>query len=278
MQCVATAEAAGVGGTLLGGEDFEGYNNGERLTGNAMATGAATRPTWGAANGNSTPVDERPRVSTDISRAGTKSLKFVLTDDHSGDAWSEQRMNFQQNLTEWYMRYYIYLLDGTEGLGPKFVHRDAAGADNNKLLRAWDINYNDYNIKIGASTQLVAATPEDPKVICEMASKGSLTNPTMDPFPGSPNQWSKITDTHRGRWIEVKFHVKCATAANNDGEFDFWFDGVQRVARTDLAMYPTDGVNNFYRNAYLMGWGNSGYNPTAFVYIDDFTLSLVDFV
>ncbi len=38
-------------------------------------------------------------------------------------------------------------------------------------------------------------------------------------------------------------------------------------------MYPAQGDGNFFRNGYLMGWANTGFDATTFVYIDDFTIS-----
>lgn len=231
---------------------------------------------WGASNGSRTPA-----VSGLISRvAGTNSLMFsFLTGIYGGgqDAWSEQRFTLGSEYTNLYFRYYVYLPSGSDGtdLGPEYLHRDTASSDNNKFFRLWDVNYNAYYIKGGCSTQVVASTPEDPKIILEWGKDktGSAPNnggPSVGP---SGAEWSKITDSWRGRWIKVEIHAATASSANNDGVLELRLDGVSRASTTTIPWYPVNGTNNYFRNGYLFGWANSGFTTNTNTFISEFMIS-----
>ncbi|KKK51692.1 hypothetical protein LCGC14_3112400 [marine sediment metagenome] len=251
------------GGTLLFDDDFDSGD----------LTHAHGSYNWGSSRGEE---GARPAVSDDISHTGRYSLKFTFFGNASlsDDAWSEQRFNLGDQLTEIYLQWYQYFPDGTEGLGAKFEHRNATGPDNNKFLRLWDNDYNNYKLKLGFSTHNnKISPPTNAKIITEFGHnrKGVGTN--------GANQWkSAIVDANRGRWIQFRVHVKVATSADNDGVIEMWADGVKQIENTDLAMYPDGGVGNYLGRGYFMGWANSGFTNTTYSYIDEVVISSGGFI
>jgi len=226
-------------------------------------SGDLSKPGWGSSNGMS---DSIPVVSPDIARNGTFSLKFTFIGNASGDAWSEQRFGFGEQLTEVYLQWYQYFPNGTEGLGAKYKHRFVTGPDNNKFLRLWDASYRDYKVKLGWSLDSTG-NPEVEAMITEYGVNGSN-------FGKHGNGWRTPTDESLlGRWVRFQVHVKLATVANNDGVMEMWVDGVKVIENTTFPIYPSGGIGNYLANGYFMGWSNSGFDETTFTYIDDFVIS-----
>jgi hypothetical protein len=220
---------------------------------------------WDTQGGNSTEV---PAISSTMGRSGC-SLKFSFTAGVAGDdAWSEQRFGFGKRLSEVYMQWYQYWPVGSEwpNLGPKFVHREDTGPDNNKFLRFWDEDYAKYRIKLGFST--LPRGGGDSNIITEYGTNGGGVGPFGSAF--DPNG---ITSTRRGRWVRIQIHVRLATAANNNGVIEMWVDGVKTINNTNLPMYPDGGLGNYLRRGYILGWANSGFSQTSMTYIDDVVIS-----
>jgi hypothetical protein len=223
---------------------------------------------WGESNGSTA------GISTDIAKSGQYSLRFQHIPGVYGaglDSWSERRFHLGAQYTELWIRFYIYLLDGTEGLGAAYHHRSAGGATNNKFLRLWDDDYNNYRLKCGWST--VHATGDQSDLITEYGTNGGGVG-----VRGSNNapiaDWMQGFSAPRlGKWTEILAHVKCASAANNDGVMEMWIDGVKEIENTALDMYPTGGVGNYFAHGYLQGWWNSGVDEQTNVYIDEVAIS-----
>ena len=215
--------------------------------------------------GNSTEV---PRISTATSHSGNCSLRFSYSGGGAGDdGWSEQRFKLGKRLSEIWVRWYQYFPSGSvTGVGPKYVHRDDTGPDNNKFLRLWDEDYREYKLKLGFST--LPKSGGDSYLITEY---GTSTNPVG--AHGSDSDGYGISSSRRGRWVKFVVHVRLATSANNDGVIEMWVDGTKTISNTTLPMYPSSGLGNYMRNGYIMGWANSGFSTTSHTYIDDVTIS-----
>jgi hypothetical protein len=223
---------------------------------------------WGEAMGSRNGA-EKPVVSSDIAHSGRYSLKFIFLGGGAGkDAWSEQRFHFGKLLSEVYLRWYQYFPTGAEqpSLGPRFVHRNDTGPNNNKFLKVWDDDYSKYKLSAGFSTNPTANG--NSVIITEYGTNGRGVGPFKSQSDGRG-----ITDVRRGRWVRFDVHIRTATAANNDGVIELWVDGVKTINNTTLPMYPDGGVGNYLRNAYIMGWANSGFTTTTFTYIDDLAIS-----
>jgi hypothetical protein len=251
-----TRDAGGAGGdlpadcptALVLADDFE--------SGDLEAPSGTGR--WTDSSGDS---GSGPRVEAEIARSGTQALRFrFLGDaDPKADAWSEQRFDLGADLTDVCVEWFQYVPDGSEGFGARYAHRDAEGPDNNKLLRLWDDDYRDYRLKLGFST--VHADGDDSRVISEYGVDGAGVGPE-DTAP-----WLGIVEASRGRWI--RFVARARTdRGSGDGVLDLWVDG-DKVMENRLAMVPEGGEGNYFRNGYLLGWANSGFAETTFVWIDD---------
>lgn len=208
---------------------------------------------------------EVPKVSSDISHSGNRSLKFTFRGKPSGeDSWSEQRFDFGRNLSEVYIRYYIYFPDGTEGLGAKYVHRDDKGGDNNKFFRIWDEDYSKFNVKAGFST---LPSGSSPYIFPEKGINAvGVGNYSM------PHNNLQINNTRLGQWMEVRMHFKTDDGSRN-GIIELSFDGEPAVEVRNVKLYPEDASKNYFKHAYFFGWSNSGFLKTTHVYIDDLIVS-----
>ncbi len=209
-------------------------------------------------------------VSTGVAHSGTRSVKFTFGGGaDSDDARSELRYILGQNMTEVYMQWYQYYPSGNENpsVGPKWVHRTApTGGNNNKFYKLWDDDYQHYKVATGVSTHPGANLHD--KYFVEYGSN----------LLGFVGEWGghgdyTVDDSYLGRWTKIQIHTRCATAANNDGVIEMWIDDVRVMGDTTLDLYPIDGIGNYLRNGYLMGWSNSGFAQTTHTYIDDVTIA-----
>jgi hypothetical protein len=220
-------------------------------------------------------------VYSGFGHTGSHCLKFAYpAGSPAVGSTAEQRFNLGANYPELYLEWYAYYPNGTEGLGPRFVH-EAASPGNDKFLRLWSGNqsdgndgYSQFTVKAGASTDVGGVAAGDEKIFAEYGENMLGVGPfgTTGSQPSSSFQ-SFITDSYRGRWIDIKVHVKAASSANNDGVIQIWRDGVQIVSATNLPTYPSGGAGNYYNFGYLLGWANAGFAQATNVYIDDVTFS-----
>ncbi len=81
---------------------------------------------------------------------------------------------------------------------------------------------------------------------------------------------SKEEDT--GKWMELIFHIKIASAADNDGIIHVQKNGKDYLNVTDVGNYSEKGYN-YYQHGYLLGWSNSGFKEETIMYIDNVVFS-----
>lgn len=212
--------------------------------------------------------DRLPTVTNELLFNGKPTLKFTFgggpPDD---DAWCEQRFKFDKPMPEVWIKYYRYYPSGLEAVnvGPKWVHRNAPGSDNNKILLLWGGNYKGYNIAAG-----IAAWESGWKdVLYANYGTNQLDGFGQRGLPSAPVQ----DDSTLGRWVEVKAHFKAATVANNDGVIQYWEDGTLKFDFRNIPLYPKGGIGNGFTEGYLYGWSNTGFDNTTHCYIADFKLS-----
>lgn len=218
-------------------------------------------------NGTNAGSGDGLSVSTDIARSGTRSVKFTFGGGPAGaDAWSELRYILGKNMTDVYIQWYQYFPDGTEGLGPRWTHR-SDGISNNKLFKLWADKYTGYTVMTGIGSYPLSG-----------GNSNFFTDYGTNQTGGNGNFDKDIdrvglTNTLRGRWVKFQYHVKTASSANNDGVLQLWVDDVLTINNTDMNLYPLNGVGNYFRNGYFMGWSNSGFAQTTNTYVDDVTIS-----
>lgn len=215
---------------------------------------------------------EIPGVTRAKPRSGTCSLRFTFVGNTnlSDDSWSEQRFMFGKRLSEVWIQWYQYFPNGTEGLGARWYHRDALGPDNNKLLRLWDDDYMNYNIKAGFSTLPAGGDSQLNTEYLYHTSDG------VGHAVSNIGPWTRIANSStRGTWVKFKAHARVASSSTaKDGVIQFWMNDVMIANFTTLPLYSAlTGGKNYFRNGYLMGWSNSGFNSTTNTYIDDVIIS-----
>ncbi len=225
-------------------------------------------------------------VSRDVARSGGYSMKFTYAGNTNlcADGSAEQRFTLGENLPEVWMEYYVYLPSGTDGKGAKFVHRRpvcAAESDpngtvsNNKFFALWGTSYDvragSGGVKVAAEYRRTSKAGEgdsylygtwctDTLLCSDWGHPGGLWDPAF-------------TDALRGRWVQVRIHAKVADSkAAANGMLQMWFDGALRVNMQGLDLAPNAGGDRWFRNGYLMGWANSGFDQTTALYVDDFQI------
>ncbi len=225
-------------------------------------------------------------VSRDVARSGGYSMKFTYAGDADlcADGSAEQRFTLGENLPEVWMEYYVYLPSGTDGKGAKFVHRKpvcAAESDpngtvsNNKFFALWGTSYDvragSGGVKVAAEYRRTSKAGEgdsylygtwctDTLLCSDWGHPGGLWDPAF-------------TDALRGRWVQVRIHAKVADSkAAANGMLQMWFDGALRIDMQGLDLAPNAGGDRWFRNGYLMGWANSGFDQTTALYVDDFQI------
>lgn len=141
-----------------------------------------------------------------------------------------------------------------------YNHHNRAASNNNKMLRLWDQNYSGGNVHCGWSVWPT-----------NNGTGSSYLNP----------EWSRYGSVGTGNWgqgpyavclvpnteVVIGFYVHVASAYGvADGTIKMWKDGVKIFERTNLALWKANDPagGNFFRNGFLFGPCNSGYdvNPT----------------
>jgi uncharacterized protein YjdB len=220
--------------------------------------------------------------SRDIAHGGSYSLKFSYTGnpDLCADDWREQRFQLGENLTEVWFEYYLYIPSGQEGLGARYVHRApncAAQGDpngvvgNNKFFALWDVDYSHKNVSAFVETRRSNTAGNGDSYLYGLW--GSDTRPTSA-WDHPNGTWEPaITDALRGRWTQIRLHVKLADSkAAANGMIQVWANGVLRVDMQNLDLAASPGGNQFFRYGYLLGYANSGFDQTTNLYVDDFRI------
>jgi hypothetical protein len=228
-------------------------------------------------------------VYTGFGRSGNNCLRFTFAGGAAGsDSFAEQRFDLGagSNYTNVTIEWWAYYPDGTEGLGPKFVHRsDSPG--NNKLFRLWKGNrgdgnngYSSYYHKHGASSDRSANVAGDERAYLEWSDGGEVdSNGSHYNTSAARGVENFITDAHRGRWIQIKCVNRSATipytSLPSDGIIEVWRDGTRVMNGTTIDSYTwANPTQNGFDFGYLMGWANSGFLQTTYLYIDDVSITV----
>lgn len=204
----------------------------------------------------------RTSISTALARTGTRSMRMLFQAAPSGvDSFAEQRFLIGRKVRKFGVRFSVYMLDGTEGLGARYFHRDDAGPDNNKIIRLWNEPYGGGET-VGASVQPLGNG--DSSLIFEYSRDGqSIGNYGLGPVP-------MITNATRGRWVDFAAYFAMATGPDaNDGVGIIMWDGRPIFVHRKLDIYSTLD----WDAGYLLGWANSGFlfdTPVFVDYVDFF--------
>lgn len=251
-------------------DGFEAYSAGAQVSGEG--NGDWTWTDVGVGPG------DQVTVSDEIAYEGRKSLRFHFA-GRDGWAWAEQRF-VHTPVVEYWVEFYIYYPDGSEGLGAAYTHRTGS-TTNNKFWVAWPEEYKQ------------ALPGGKPSVMFQTWKSGrnsrldvARTVPDKDYMAYVPPDLPKALSYDRfidveggadlGRWIQVRIHIRTADFGKNNGVVRFWKDGW--LCDTSIAdpLYDPYNKTNYFRNGYLQGWHNPGYAEDTNIYVDDFRFYAAD--
>lgn len=246
IMLMLTVGTGGAYGTTLFSDDFE---TGDR---------SHTENNAGWTNATST------TVTADIARSGSHALAFHFEGSSSGDAWAEQRFDLGTNLSDVYIRFYIYF-------PANYAHRNVS-PNNNKVIRIWSdpANYSGDDIKMGASLA------RDASGISQLFPEMNATyssgwqpdyNGSMEALISMLGSWT-LSPADLEKWICFEFHFK-RDSGQGDGAFEFWVDGERQFGSTAISFKNAPPSPDYFRSGYLLGWSNSGFDEYTTIYIDD---------
>ena len=210
-----------------------------------------------------------------VGPGGEGGSLFALSMTHRGKAANlmssaEQRFRLGQGAPEIWLEYDFMV-------PVNFFHRMSTST-NNKFLALWEENYT------GVAADGVTPTPllafefrpmnDSPTRAGEVGSSYLYLHGedrTGKMHGGLGNKWlSAFGSWNRGKWIQIRVHVKLATDdSTNDGLVELFADGNLVISAPNLPFHST-ASGHYFRNGYLLGWSNSGYDADTEFKIDDF--------
>jgi hypothetical protein len=239
--------ALGLGsGHSMAGVLFEdGFESGNRRT-------AMNGFYWGGSTDNVRPTTSRALT-------GNYSLEFPFAGVPSGqDSFEEQRIHFGKPYTELWFKYDLYIPSN-------YVHRRNEG-DNNKFFAIFNNSYRP-GFQVNFSLYPDYRTNSGGSNIVIHYFRNGVEQPYIDeevPF---------IRSADLGKWHRIVMHFKVPTTLNtSDGVMEIWKNGELIISKRNLASNGTSGLN-YMDEAYILGWANSGFSQTTYMYVDNFVIS-----
>ncbi len=196
-------------------------------------------------------------VSSVRAYKGTKSLEFRFDGGPlKTDAWAERRIRFGKPYSEVWVKYDLYV-------PANYFHRNDSPS-NNKFFAIFN---NGYKPGYQVNFSMYPSGSGDSLARIHYYKNGREQS--------SDNLPSKLLfgTSDRGRWHRIVMHFKVpATLSSADGVMRLWKNGESIISVTNLASNGTSGLN-YIDEAYILGWSNSGFNETTYMYVDDLVIS-----
>lgn len=231
-------------------EDFEVGN---------LSTSNGIGFTWKDSNNTSVIVNE-PRLG--------KTSKYGLRFNYAaGASISEQRYDLGKAYRNLWIRFWLKV--------PENFQHNTKNPSNNKLGTVWMDGY--------------SAKGDGPTVIWEYWSDGSGGSKLAVHYSagkytvaGVHLQYKPFISypSDQGRWMQIAFHVKAATArGSNDGVIETYrrwqdessFTKLHTITDADIASPPA-GPNG-WKAGYFLGWSNPSFTQNTTFIIDDVEFS-----
>jgi hypothetical protein len=251
----AATEQAPVDESLLFNDDF--------AHGNRCARGGSQHG-FGWAEVQSGDPDSVVTVRDPDSPSGC-ALAFVFggSSNLADDAWAEQRFRVGQVRGEPLREVFVGFVIHTP---PNYVHRDAKGPDNNKLLRLWDRSYNKSMVHLGMSTM----PRKQPFGSSQLEVEYSTPRGSEGKGPWSPAFRANGVDT-------VGFYVRTSSGIGMpDGAIRIWWNRRLVYDQAGLMLakpQAAPGAFNGIGNGYLLGWSNSGFSERTEFHVWRFVIA-----
>lgn len=245
----APRDAASMGGPDAGGEDagtsvpslfFDDFESGD---GSHTENGVA----WGRNNAG---------VSDERALSGRYSLRFEFGPDAPGeDSWAEQRVHLGRPMTEIWVSYDLYV-------PANYAHRSDSPS-NNKFFALYHSPYS----RSGFSMNFTTWSQDG------VASELATTYAYERVWGGHVAQRSDFMRGVDSGWKHITMHIAIETGPETrDGVIQLWRDGEAMIDITDAHMWGGEGTN-FFDEAYILGWSNSGFTERTVLFVDDVRIS-----
>lgn len=196
------------------------------------------------------------RVSDERARSGRYSLRFAFGPDAPGeDSWAEQRVALGRPMTVVWVSYALYV-------PPNYAHRSDSPS-NNKFFALYHAPYSRSGFSMNFTTWSQGGGPSE--VATTYAYErvwGGHVAARPDFMSGSAPGWKQIT-----------MHIAAESGPEGrDGVIQLWRDGESIIDIRDARNWGGAGTN-FFDEAYILGWANSGFTENTVLFVDDVRIS-----
>lgn len=197
------------------------------------------------------------RVSSARAYNGSKSLEFRFDGVSFGaDSFAEHRIYFGKPYSEVWIKYDLYV--------PSNYYHRVDPPSNNKFFAIFNNNYRP-GFQVNFSTY--PSGSGNSTVGIHYYRDGKEQSP--DGLPTG----LLFGASDRGRWHRIVMHFKVPTTLSSaDGVMQLWKNGESIISVTNLPCNGTSGLN-YIDEAYILGWANSGFSETTYMYVDDLVIS-----
>lgn len=273
-------EGGGFGEKKMSDPENAQYNNrlitwsqnvGTRLV--EISTLATTDNTGGLDN---VPISTNPAISTnDVpqNRQGNLVNGAMIFKYPAGiDAWAEERfeitdaaLNGRSGLKEIWIQY-------DQFIPTNYKNRSVADRWGSKAVTLYANTYASGHPRLIVGN-VTGPTSLDAYIRGDMRHDGIYT--------GFDNQYTGPASIDRskdlGKWQRRTLHVKLPTnSSSNDGVIEYWIRHGDNVVRKHIDISNggfLDVNEGFFKNGYLLGWSNPGFDEPTHFLIDNFILS-----
>jgi hypothetical protein len=201
-------------------------------------------------------------ISSTYASSGTHSMRFRYVANPVGeDGMAEERFVLAPDAASAPTEVWIEFM---WRVPENYKHRGGPGAANNKFMTLWAENYSAANeaqfylslerrSDSESTLDIIAIHGDDPRYPNNAWFAGST------PFVGPADY---------GKWMQVRVHARLAV----DGEVQVYKNGVLYNQMRNFNMVRANYNWDYFRNGYLMGWSNSGFDQQTDFYIDSFKI------
>ncbi|GAB5545020.1 MAG: hypothetical protein SangKO_047800 [Sandaracinaceae bacterium] len=195
-------------------------------------------------------------VSDERARSGRYSLRFPFGPDGPGeDSWAEQRVALGRPMTDIWVSYALYV-------PANYAHRDDSPS-NNKFFALYHAPYSRSGFSMNFTLWSQGGGPSELATTYAYERVwGGHVAARADFMSGTDPGWKQIT-----------MHIAAESGPEGrDGVIQLWRDGESMIDIRDARSWGGEGTN-FFDEAYILGWSNSGFTEHTVLFVDDVRIS-----